>query len=420
MELTIKQEETIRDKSRYKVLNWGRRSGKTTEFGYEAQGTALSINNAKITYYAQTFDDARTIAWDIFLEIFGEAVYKKNDTRLEIIVRNIHGGLSKISLKGWESVVTANKGRGNENDLILADEVAFCRGFLEKWETVLEPTLLTTRGRAVFGSTPNGFNDFYALRNTAQSDPDWFYSHATSYDNPANDIEWLDKKKASMPEDRFAQEYLADFRKMEGLVYKEFSRNLHIFGDEDLKRLEAEGCEKLAGVDFGYTNPFACIAIKKDKRGVYWVTGEDYETGKTDAQIAEIVAAREFQRVYPDPENPGAIKELQNRQVNCCEVIKGKDSVTSGISKIRELLKQRRLRIHKSCINLIWEFETYHYPKKKDIGNDIEAPVKEKDHALDALRYPLMMDANITEIKQYDTWVRIAARESKPKTNIAI
>ena len=420
MILTPKQEEAIRDKSRYKVLNWGRRSGKTTEFGYEAQGTALSINNAKVTYYAQTFDDARTIAWDIFLEIFGEAVYKKNDTRLEIIVRNIYGGLSKISLKGWESVVTANKGRGNENDLILNDEVAFCRGFAEKFETVLEPTLLTTRGRAVLGSTPNGFNDFYSLSQTAQNNPDWFYSHATSYDNPANDFEWLDSKKESMPEDRFAQEYLADFRKMEGLVYKEFSRNLHIFGDEELKKLDDMDCEYLAGVDFGFTNPFACIAIKKDKRGVYWVVVEDYEAGKTDAQIAEIVAARNFTKVYPDPENPGAIKELTNRQVNICEVIKGKDSVTSGISKIRELLKQRRLKVHKSCINLIWEFETYHYPKNKGIGNEIEVPVKKGDHALDALRYPIMMDATVGEIKQYDTWIRSISQEDKPQINPAL
>ena len=163
MELNKPQSEVILNKSRYKVLNWGRRSGKTTLFAYEALGTALTIPNAKITYYAQTFGDARDIAWDIFLEVFGDAVLKKNETLLEIVVANLSGGTSKISLKGWESVVTSQKGRGTENDLLLVDEVAFCRGFNEYWETVLEPTLLTTNGRAVFGSTPNGFNDFYYL-----------------------------------------------------------------------------------------------------------------------------------------------------------------------------------------------------------------------------------------------------------------
>src|SRR3990167_11313718 len=226
--LTKKQEEVIRNKSRYKVINWGRRSGKTTAFAYEALGTALTINNAKITYYAQTFGDARDIAWKIFLEVFGESVIKKNETLLEITIRNLKGGTSIIALKGWESVVTANKGRGTENHLILLDEVAFCRGFNEYFEIVLDPTLLTTKGRAVFGSTPNGFNHFYDLTVKAQKADGWYYNHATSYDNPHNDPQWLENKKKEITEDRFSQEYLADFRKQEGLVYKEFSRERHI------------------------------------------------------------------------------------------------------------------------------------------------------------------------------------------------
>lgn len=388
MNLTQKQSEAIQNRSRFKVLNWGRRSGKTTEFAYEAFVAAQKIPNAKITYYAQTFGDARDIAWDIFLEVFGGTVVKKNETLLEITIERKKGGTSKVSLKGWESVVTSEKGRGTENHLLLIDEVAFCRGFKEYWDTVLEPTLLTTKGRAVFASTPNGFNDFYELANLAQRDIDWFYSHATSYDNPFNDAVLLDKKKEELPEDRFSQEYLADFRKQEGLVYKEFSRVFHLYDDEPIDEDEYMG-----GVDFGYTNPAGILSVKKDKRGSYWVTDEYYEKGKTDAQIAELVTAKAYTKTYPDPENPSAIKELTDRRVNVCEVVKGKDSVTNGINKIRELLKQRRLRIHKNCTNLIWEFERYHYPRKVDVGNEKENPVKEDDHLLDALRYVIMMDS---------------------------
>lgn len=406
MELTQKQSETILNKSRYKVLNWGRRSGKTTLFAYEALGTALTIPNAKITYYAQTFGDARDIAWDIFLEVFGEAIIKKNETLLEITVVNLKGGTSKISLKGWESVVTSSKGRGTENDLLLCDEVAFCRGFNEYWDTVLEPTLLTTKGRAVFASTPNGFNDFYYLSNKAQKDENWFYSHATSYDNPLNDQQWLDAKQAEMPEDRYAQEYLADFRKQEGLVYKEFTRGLHIYDDAVIDEVAKLGC-----VDFGFTNPAVCLTVREDKRGALWVSDEYYERGKTDAQVAEVVAAKDFLKVYPDPENQGAIKELRDRHVNCMEVLKEKGSVTNGISKIRELLKQRRLKIHRSCVNLIWEFETYHYPKSKDDRNEEEVPVKENDHALDALRYLVLMHTTNQEIKSYDIYTHHMAKK---------
>lgn len=394
MQLTQKQTEAITSKAKYKVLNFGRRGGKTTELAYEALGTSLTINNAKTTYYAQTFGDARDIAWEIFLNIFGGAVIKRNETLLEIILKNLKGGTSKVNLKGWESVITGEKGRGTENNLILIDEVAFLRGFKHHWESVLEPTLLTTQGRVVFSSTPNGFNDFYDLSQKAQHLKDWYYVHATSYDNPFNDKEWLDQKKKELPEDTFCQEYLADFRKQEGLVFKEFSRARHLF--EELP----EGVyEDLGGVDFGFKNPAGIVSVKKSKQRIYWVLEEYYETNRTDLQIAEVVSAKDFDKVYPDPENAGAIQELRNKRVNVYDVLKGKGSIKSGISKMRELFRQNRLKIHKSCINLIWELETYHYPLTIS-GDEPELPEHENCHLIDALRYVILMNENKKEIKQ--------------------
>jgi len=408
--LTPKQSIAIKNKARYKVLNFGRRAGKTTELAYEALLAAFKKENAKVTYYAQTFGDARDIAWDIFLNVFGESVYKKNETLLEITVARPEGGFSKITLRGWESVVTSEKGRGTENDLLLLDEVAFCRGFKHYYETVLEPTLLTTRGRVVFSSTPNGFNEFYELANVAQQNPKWFYVHATSYDNPYNDEDWLEERKKTLPEDVFAQEYLADFRKQEGLVFKEFNRALHTYD-----KMQTESISYIAGVDFGFTNPTGILMVKKDKRGTYWIEDEYYQTQKTDAQVAEIVAAYEFDKVYPDPENAAGIQELRDKNVNVYDVVKGKDSIKKGIHKMRELFKQRRLRINKNCVNLIWELETYHYPKRRPIGDEEELPEHENCHLIDAIRYIILMDCEIVEVKQYEQWLvgRVGTRKAK-------
>ena len=408
MQLTKKQTEAILNEAKYKVLNFGRRAGKTTELAYEALGTSLTINNAKTTYYAQTFGDARDIAWEIFLNIFGGAVIKKNETLLEIILKNTLGGVSKVNLKGWESVITGEKGRGTENDLILIDEVAFLRGFKHHWESVLEPTLLTTKGRAVFSSTPNGFNDFYDLSQIAQNNKNWCYVHATSYDNPYNDKEWLDSKREELPEDTFSQEYMADFRKQTGLVFKEFSRNRNLY-----EKMDTEPIEDLAGVDFGFTNPCGIVSVKKDRRGTYWVESEYYETEKTDLQIAEIVSAEDYNKVYPDPENPGGIQELKNKRVNVREVLKGKGSIIAGINKMRELFRQRRIKIHKSCINLIWELETYHYPVtiKKE---EPELPEHENCHLIDALRYLILMDSTTKEIKKYNSWIQPSPTQTNP------
>lgn len=393
MELTRKQAEAIQSKARYKVLNWGRRSGKTTEFAYEALGTALTVDNAKVSYYAQTFGDAREIAWNIFLGVFGGSVIKKNETLLEITVKNLKGGTSKIGLKGWESVVTANKGRGTENDLLLLDEVAFCRGFNEYWDTVLDPTILTSRGRVVFGSTPDGFNHFYDLTEKAMRNEsgEWFYSHATSFDNPANDPTWLENKKKEITEDKFSQEYLADFRKQEGLVYKEFNRERHIFSELPQRQY----IDTFAGVDFGYTNPACILAIKKDYDGNYWVVSEWYKSGKTNQEIIEYAKTIGAQSFYPDPAEPDRIEEMSRAGLYVKEVNK---DVEKGIDSVRNLFKNNKLFIHKDCKHLIWELETYAYKAKGADRNTPEEPIKENDHALDALRYALFMATGVVSM----------------------
>jgi PBSX family phage terminase large subunit len=180
---------------------------------------------------------------------------------------------------------------------------------------------------------------------------------------------------------------LGDFRKQEGLVYKEFQRNVHLV-DEDPK--EAEVTDYLAGIDFGYTNPAAIVHIKKDIRGNLWVVNEWYERGRTEDQIADYVRSCGFNAVYADPESPSAIATLNKKGVNVREVIKNKDSVVNGIQQVRELLKQNKLKIHQRCVNLIAEFEMYAYPDQKAGLNLKEIPVKENDHALDALRYVIM------------------------------
>lgn len=409
MELTQVQSKAIASKARYKVYNYGRRSGKTTLMAYEALGTALTIDNAQVTYYAQTFGDARDIAWDIFLEVFGDAVIKKNETLLEISVQNLKGGISKVALKGWESVATQGKGRGTENDLLLMDEVAFCRGFMKFWDIVLDPTLLTTKGRAVFSSTPNGFNDFYLLSQKAMATDNWEYFHATSYDNPHNDKKWLDDKREEITEDRFSQEYLADFRRMEGLIYKEFDRAYNVYSGEP----KIDIADDMAGLDFGYVHPAALIDVKRDRMGHYWVTEEWFRTGKTDAEIAEYVASKQYGKVYPDPAQPQGIKELQNLSVKCVEVVKGKDSVRNGIQRIRDLLNQNKLHINADCVNLIYEFDTYAY---KEDGS--EEPIKDGDDGLDALRYVIMMNETrvaISNVSQEDRFERMLRRQKQSK-----
>lgn len=384
--LTPKQSEVAQDTHRFRVLNWGRRAGKTTLAVWEMIGKAVSGDGMNVAYFATTYAQARDIAWRELVRKLGPAAKRINESRLEVVVHTVDGGESIITLRGWENIETA---RGQKFDLVVLDEVASMRSFWEGWSEVLRPALADTKGAAMFISTPQGFNHFYDLYNTDAADYASF--HATSYDNPNIDPAEIDQARAEMTQDRFEQEFMADFRKQEGLVFKEFLRGVHTYKEADIIP-----AWRMGGVDFGYVHPAAVVSVVKDKRGTYWVTDELSRSGMTDAKIAEYVASKRYERVYPDPAQPQGIKELSDRGVNCYEVVKGKDSVRNGIQKMRELFMQGRLKVHVSCKQLIHELETWCYKEGS------EEPEAEGEDSIDALRYVVMMTDN--ERRHEDAW----------------
>lgn len=380
------QSQIAQDRHRFRVVNCGRRFGKTLLACWEMYGLAV-MKESRIAYVAPTYQQARDIAWTELKRMTLPVQESVNESRLEVQVKNKQGTTSLITLRGWESIETL---RGQSYDFIVLDEISSYRNFWEHWQEVIRPTLTDRKGEGLFISTPKGFNHFYDLYNLESKDEDYKSFHFTTYDNPHIPREEVDKAKKELTEDRFAQEYLADFRKTEGLVYKEFNRKLHL-----TDKLPESRIKIFAGVDFGFTNPAAVVEVYKDKDACYYVASEWYKRGQTDAQIADYVSANQFAEVYPDPESASGIEELRRRGVNVREVLKNKDSVRNGINTVRELFKTSRLKIHRDCVNLITELETYVYPEKKPDQNEYENPVKENDHLLDALRYALSTETKV-------------------------
>jgi PBSX family phage terminase large subunit len=387
------QKEIANDLHRFRVVNCGRRFGKTTLAVVEMIGKAVYGKDRNICYIAPTYQQARDIAWQQLKNLAQPVINTVNESRLELIINTADLGTSRIYLRGWEALETL---RGMRFDMLVLDEVASYRNFLSGWHEVLRPTLTDTKGDALFISTPKGFNHFYELYNNEAKDKDYRSFHFTSYDNPFLPKEELDKAKQELTEDRFAQEYGADFRKTEGLVYKMFDRSKHLYKD-----LVFDKTSYFAGVDFGFNNPAAVLHIYKDSDNKFYVNKEWYKDHKTDDEIAEYISTQGFNYVYPDPEAAAAIEAIRRKGVNIREVNKGKDSIKNGISTVSELFKQNRLFIHESCENLIYELETYSYPEKKDMRNEDENPIKENDHALDALRYALSMQISTNQQPQH-------------------
>lgn len=168
----------------------------------------------------------------------------------------------------------------------------------------------------------------------------------------------------------------------EGMVYDTFSHDIHV----KVRQPEEFQYWGLAQ-DEGYTNPAVILLIGIDADGRLHVAQEFYQTGVLQSRVCEIAADMALKHNtnidIVDQAAAGLIADLHNYGINA-EGHKGR--VLDGIAVIQDLLKvcndgRPRLTVDPECINTINEFESYVWKPGKD------EPVKENDHAMDALRY---------------------------------
>ena len=161
MRLTESQAEIANDLHRFRVLNCGRRFGKTVLAIEEMVGVAIAKKDRRVAYFAPTRDDAREITWAMLTKKCENITTYKNESLLQLKVMTQDEGESMIALYGWESVQERGKGRGLANDFIVCDEVATYRNFWVGWNEVLSPTLIDNKGSAMFISKPKKNNNNY-------------------------------------------------------------------------------------------------------------------------------------------------------------------------------------------------------------------------------------------------------------------
>lgn len=392
-----KQLEAHEDNHRFKILCWGRRTGKSTFAINEVLIKALQ-DPGRYWIIAPTYRQAKNVYWmDIVFHEVPEAVIKrKNENELYIVL--INGSI--IELKGAD---TPDSLRGAGVKGMVLDEYAFQKP--DVWDYILRPMLADSKGWAIFISTPNGMNhfyDWYYNTNDIRGEEDYFTSHATSYDNPHLPSEEIDNIKRNTDENEFAQEYMAEFRKMRDLVYRDFSREHHVVEIDPQPNWQC-----FITADFGFTNPTAILKVYVDGDDNWYVTDEIYEPGMTTdimaSKIKNLIGGRYITNMFADSAAAQTIADLKTHQIYFTPVKKEgslEGSVKSGITevanklKLQELTGKPKLFVDKRCENLIWEFEAYQWPKKQDDRNVREVPVKDNDHALDALRYMVMMVKN--------------------------
>ena len=147
--------------------------------------------------------------------------------------------------------------RGEGLDLAILDEAAFMEPRV--WAEVVRPMLVTTRGGAVFLSTPFGRNWFYDLFRIGldPEEHEWQAFHFPTNKNPLISAEELQGIRRITSAHVWLAEYEAQFNDDSGQVFRGI-REAVVAHQSDAPQA---GHHYVAGIDWGRDNDYTVIVV---------------------------------------------------------------------------------------------------------------------------------------------------------------
>lgn len=399
------------DEHRYVVIDVGRRGGKSTLSALKIATFAQTHPNSVIYYVSPTYQQSKSIMWEM-LKSFLPAHWIKSMKEWELKIELTNG--CRIELKGADT--EPDRLRGVKIDFLICDEVAFFKNWAVVWNNVLRPTLIDSKGSAIFISTPLGYNHFYDLYMKGQSeapeDAEWSSYKFTSYDNQYLDPLEIDKARAEMDEDTFQQEFMAEFKRYTGLVFKYFTRERHFIPPIEF----GANWTFYRGIDFGWTNPSAVPFVAVSPDGKLYVYDLIYQTGLTSPDLALLIkqksVGRSFSGTWADSAQSSDISEIRQYGLSITPVSKsassgnkGEDWITYKVRKMNELIKANKLFIFNNLDMALFEMENYQYKEVREGDTVRERPAAINNHFIDALSYiivnlPTYMEQSFVETSE--------------------
>lgn len=424
---------------RFTIAVCGRRWGKTLAAAREAGYAALKPG-ARIFVVAPY----HALCSRVFEQVWNDLVVA---LRMPVAAKSRSDMMIELAWGARIEGKTAERPEslvGEGLDLVVFDEAAKAKAGV--WERYLAPSLMDKRGRALFITTPEGMNWLYSLfmQGKDSSESNWLCFNSPSQSNPhllPGELKLIARNMSRFTQ---AQELGAEFTRCANLVYPAFSHAAHVRPQSYDPRLPL-----YRAIDFGYTNPFVCLTIQVGAGDEVRVLDEIYRRGETVYEHAQRMEAslepyfarfRDYwlhgghmRQPSPLPQTailthpltgaprfPQSAQEFAQCVTHFCDpagagerahlrslglIVQARPSPLSyGIELIRSALEgdgdSPRLFVDPRCVNLIREFGSYRYADSGEAGSSSdyplsltpypslgEVPLKENDHALDALRY---------------------------------
>lgn len=425
-----KQDEVLRDASRFQVVAAGRRFGKSEIGGHRLLPEAFIARARRHKLEAMA---KRMEFWIVGPEYSdSEKEFRVLYNRLKQMqvpfdkpgtYNNPHMGDMHISL--WDGLFQVHAKSAKHPETLVGEGLhgivlAEAAKLKERvWTKSLRPTLNDFGGWAQMVSTPEGKNWFYDAWLKGQSSDfyDWASWRMPAWLNPyvyrtptteegiralrlviENNLSGRERIPVteklllelnvdteiaslmmSLTQPMFNQEIGALFTEYVGRVFQEFDEEVHVL-EEDIP---LPGWEYYGAVDYGFTNPSVWLLVAVNVWGDIVVVDEVYGSGWSADEFADEIDRRGAcpsgtVAFYADPASPGDSRILEKKLK-----VKSRGS-TGGLIKDRvEMIrkhmirgpahldddhpeKKPKLRVTRRCTNLIREFNDYRYPATRD------------------------------------------------------
>ena len=233
-----------------------------------------------------------------------------------------------------------------------------------------------------------------------------FYLHFVMEDNPSLSEEMLARYKALYSGAFYERFVLGKWVAADGLVYPFFNEK-YIYEVPDSFDRFCVSC------DYGTVNPTS-MGLWGEHGESWYRIDEFYHDSRqkgfqmTDEEyyrsLVSLVGKRKLEFVVVDPSAASFIECIKRH--GKFTVKKAENDVLAGIHKTSDALKTGKIRICKTCPDIIREFSLYRW----DEGAKYDAPRKENDHAMDDMRY---FTAAVTKEGSNDFFAVSLARERR-------
>lgn len=358
------------NESRYHIEYGGSGSGKSYFCAQKIIHRLLTEAKHRFLVIRKVRTTIRASTYQLFLDVLTEAGIPHSKRETDHFIRVGSGSIIQAGLDDAEKIKSIQRITGvwieeatelTESDFDQLD--LRLRGNLQHYKQIL------------LSFNPISGRHWLKKRFFDKPNEDVYVHHTTVKDNRESGTEYLKVLEGLRDEDTRRVYLLGQWGQgRKGLILPDWKP----YAKEPEGMDEMETCY---GLDVGYVNPTALVQLWLHENTVY-AKQLLYKKNMKRQDIVEAVrgaVASDDVPVYVDSANPEVIDELAAEGVNAWPA---KKDVLQGIGAVRNF----DLRIHGESDDLIAELQGYKWKTTRD-GEPVDVPVKQNDHAIDALRY---------------------------------